>query len=249
MTVIKRKDWGAGPHQSPRISTPVPKLVLHHAVTPEWTGVKAARNLDHIARGRGFAEISYSWLVDVAGNEIEGRGWGYQGAHTKGYNSSAHAICLIGNFENKVPPRAMLLGVARVIRRGRPFGPNHITHGHRQLAPPGYTQCPGNRALRLIPEMNKLAKQNVSDLQEDFMFCERGDSGENVILLQVRLRNLDYYTGEIDGDYGPKTSAAVLKMRKDQGSSADSGDKFNEWAIVQLERATIQHYAGELDEE
>lgn len=246
MAIIRRKNWSAGSHKSPRIKTPVSRLFLHHTVTPEWTGVKAARNLDKIALQRGFNEISYSWLVDVEGNEIEGRGWGYQGAHTIGYNSSSHAISLIGNFQVKAPPKPMLLAVARIIRRGRPFGPNHITNGHRDVS---QTACPGNRAYRLIPHMNKLSKQNVSDLEEEFMFCEKGDTGDNVTLLQVRLSNLGFYKGEIDGDYGPKTSAAVLAMRKSEGSSADSGDVFNEWGVVQLERATIQYYASKLDQE
>jgi hypothetical protein len=69
----------------------VGRLFLHHTATPEWTGVDAARRVHQIALDRGFVEVSYSWLIDVAGNQIEGRGWGYQ-AHTVEFNSTAHGI-------------------------------------------------------------------------------------------------------------------------------------------------------------
>lgn len=78
MAVIRRADWTRAPHRSPRITTPVGRLFLHHTATPEWTGVDAARRVHQIALDRGFVEVSYSWLIDVAGNQIEGRGWGYQ---------------------------------------------------------------------------------------------------------------------------------------------------------------------------
>ena len=38
----------------------------------------------------------------------EGRGWGYQGGHTYGYNSIAVGICYIGDFTNIEPTQAQL---------------------------------------------------------------------------------------------------------------------------------------------
>jgi hypothetical protein len=156
MAVITRDEWGAGPQRAETIPLPVQRLYLHHSVTPEWLGAEAARNLQDIARARGFLDISYSWLVDVAGNRIEGRGWGRAGAHTVGWNSTSHAICLVGNFQDKVPPDAMLAGAAALVRKHARVGPDRITHGHRDVAS---TACPGDRAYTRIDDINQLAAQ------------------------------------------------------------------------------------------
>lgn len=168
MAVIRRADWGAGAHRASTIPAPVSKLVLHHTVTPAWTGADAARRIRDIARSRGFADISYSWLVDVAGNEIEGRGWRRQGAHTQGHNSTAHAICLIGNYDANQPPAAMLNAAARLARKHGQggHGPGRITHGHRDL---GTTACPGRHAYAKIAEINRLAQASQPTPPEDDM--------------------------------------------------------------------------------
>jgi hypothetical protein len=154
VAVITRSQWGAGPHRAGTIRLPVSRLFLHHTVTPQWTGAAAGRQLQSIARGRGFIDISYSWLVDVAGNEIEGRGWGRAGAHTAGYNSTAHAISLVGNFDIGPLPAAMIRGVVRLIRNHRVYGPGRITHSHSDVAS---TACPGRFARAQIPSMNRSA--------------------------------------------------------------------------------------------
>lgn len=164
MAVVTRDEWGAGPHRAGKITLPVTRLFLHHTVTPEWTGADAARRLQDIARGRGFADISYSWLVDVDGNEIEGRGWGRQGAHTQGYNSTAHAICLIGNFDRDQVPAAMIRGAANLVRKHRSRGPGRITHGHRDV---GQTACPGRHAYAAIGVINQAAAK--APIEEDDM--------------------------------------------------------------------------------
>lgn len=233
MARITRSDWGAGPHRASRISLPVSRLFLHHTVTPEWTGAEAGRKLQQIARQRGFADISYSWLVDVDGNQIEGRGWGRQGAHTKGYNSTSHAISLVGNFQTNQPSDAMIRGAAELVSEHAGVGPGRITHGHRDVS---QTSCPGVHAYNRISEINSLSR-DPGAVEEDWMFCEKGDKGQHVGYLELRLRGLGYYDGMIDNSYGPKLAAAVLKMRRAQGSSVDSGDKFNHWAAWQLLKA------------
>jgi hypothetical protein len=161
MAVITRDEWGAGPQRAETIPLPVQRLYLHHSVTPEWLGAEAARNLQDIARARGFLDISYRWLVDVAGNRIEGRGWGRAGAHTVGWNSTSHAICLVGNFQDKVPPDAMLAGAAALVRKHARVGPDRITHGHRDVAS---TACPGDRAYARIDDINQLAQAPEDDV-------------------------------------------------------------------------------------
>lgn len=44
---------------------------------------------------------------------------------------------------------------------------------------------------------------------------------EDVVLYQTQLKTLGYYVGELDGDHGEKTDAAVRAFQKDQGLDAD----------------------------
>ena len=48
-----------------------------------------------------------------------------------------------------------------------------------------------------------------------------GSQGEKVWKLQERLRDLGYYSGELDGQYGPGTRDAVITFQKKNGLDAD----------------------------
>ena len=48
-----------------------------------------------------------------------------------------------------------------------------------------------------------------------------GSSGAEVRRLQQRLKDLKYYTGSVDGDYGPGTKAAVEAFQRNNGLSVD----------------------------
>lgn len=48
-----------------------------------------------------------------------------------------------------------------------------------------------------------------------------GDRGDEVRLVQEKLRELGYYDGEADGVYGRSTSAAVREFQLDEGLTAD----------------------------
>ena len=48
-----------------------------------------------------------------------------------------------------------------------------------------------------------------------------GSQGEKVEKLQKRLQALGYYTGEIDGQFGPGTREAVVAFQKNNGLDAD----------------------------
>ena len=109
---------------------------------------------------------------------------------------------------------------------------SHAEHG---------TWAPGRKTDRIYYH-NHLAVARAEiravldgDTIEDDMWCSKGDKGDNVEYLQIRLSRLGFLDDAgIDGDYGPVTSKAVLAMRKKRGSSVESGDSFTPWAAVQL---------------
>ncbi|THV43567.1 peptidoglycan-binding domain-containing protein [Glycomyces buryatensis] len=71
---------------------------------------------------------------------------------------------------------------------------------------------------------------------------KRGDTGDRVKGLQGTLRFAGYDPGSVDGNYGSKTAAAVLKMRRAEGSDTADGNNFTGWAYAQLMRAMAKKY-------
>ncbi len=58
------------------------------------------------------------------------------------------------------------------------------------------------------------------------MVCKRrilriGNWGDDVALLQNILASLSYYTGPIDGIFGPLTRQAVMRLQADNGLVPD----------------------------
>ena len=49
----------------------------------------------------------------------------------------------------------------------------------------------------------------------------RGDTGQSVRDLQQKLKNLGYYTGTVDGDFGAGTESALKAFQRANGLSAD----------------------------
>jgi hypothetical protein len=230
MAVITRDDWGAGPQKADTIPLPVTRLWLHHTVTPQWTGVEAARRLQKIALDRGFLDISYSWLVDVAGNEIEGRGWGRAGAHTVGFNNTSHAISLIGNFDVDRPPDAMLRGAANLVRKHARVGPDRITGGHRD-AEGASTACPGRHAYAAIDTINQLAHAAPHTESDDMRL---NDEGPHIKILQRHLDRLLTRDVTVDGVYGPATADAVGDAHERLGFSRVTDTAVAVWPKLQL---------------
>jgi N-acetylmuramoyl-L-alanine amidase len=50
---------------------------------------------------------------------------------------------------------------------------------------------------------------------------KQGSTGTQVKTVQTRLKNWGYYTGSVDGIYGPKTKAAVIYFQRVNGLTAD----------------------------
>lgn len=68
---------------------------------------------------------------------------------------------------------------------------------------------------------------------DDVIGLRKGDSGERVKGLQAVLERAGFKV-TVDGDYGPKTAAALLACRKSMGSTADDGNSVTGYAYAQL---------------
>lgn len=54
-----------------------------------------------------------------------------------------------------------------------------------------------------------------------FASFQRGDEGQEVLLIQKRLVELSYSITNIDGDFGPETETAIKKFQADKGLEVD----------------------------
>ena len=53
------------------------------------------------------------------------------------------------------------------------------------------------------------------------MILVEGNKGERVKALQQSLKNKGFDPGNVDGDFGPATEAAVISFQKSEGLLAD----------------------------
>lgn len=223
MNIVSRQQWGAKPPRSRRtITLPTPKLFLHHTAGSEPDGADGVRRIQAFHMDtRGYADIAYSFVVDRDGVVFEGRGAGVAGAHTRGHNTTSHAICVIGHYDNERPTTATLDAVAALVAHGHTQGwwPNQLTGGHRDV---GSTSCPGRHLYAQIDTINRLAG---SGPQEDETMLTRGDTGPAVRLLQsclqreARARQVPDPLSDygVDGDFGAETETAVRDYQKAAG--------------------------------
>ena len=74
-----------------------------------------------------------------------------------------------------------------------------------------------------LPQMPDSVWAEVIDASEPTPepALSNGSQGEKVEELQKRLQALGYYTGEIDGQFGPGTREAVVAFQKNNGLDAD----------------------------
>lgn len=214
---------------------PAPRVWFHHTVTPDYLGDIPAgmREIQKIAFGRGFFDVSYSWMFFLDGTIGEGRGWGVVGAHTLGDNTGSHGFVFVGNYENLVPTPAQLASARWLldegIRTGKIRADVQPTGGHRDriaTACPGkhvYARIPDVRAGTLLPAPNPAPQPSPQPVPVRDTFKEKvmanpvlkvGASGHYVSILQallgVHARDL---TGDlnrfVDGDFGENTERVL----------------------------------------
>jgi len=75
------------------------------------------------------------------------------------------------------------------------------------------------------------------------MILRRGDRGAAVEQLQLKLKAAGYDPGDVDGFYGPKTSAAVLAFQADRPDLDDDGIA-GPMTLAALDAAIVRHDAS-----
>lgn len=152
MDIVTRTEWGARPARGRSTFSKAPNGVFLHYTAAEWDRTDSpkdsydrVRRIEafHMGPSRGWNSIAYSFLYDRHGQIFEGRGWGVQGAHTVGFNSTAHAFCFLGTDKEGRDDltddgRAAVSWLIREAFRRYPEGKR--VRGHGDVNP---TACPG----------------------------------------------------------------------------------------------------------
>jgi len=133
-------------------------IVIHHSATERG----CAATFDKMHREvRGWDELGYHFVINNghggADGKIEvGSRWTKQkwGAHCGGtpnneYNDYGIGICLVGNFQTRLPSGVQMASLRKLVRFlvGRYHIPRGNAISHRD-APNAATKCPGDRLHR-----------------------------------------------------------------------------------------------------
>lgn len=168
MRIVPRSEWGARYANGVRPAALPCKggPILHHSVTAAIDGAGAVRALEDIGEGRFGAGISYTFPITPDGTVYEGHSVDREGAHTRGFNQSHRAICLVGNYEIDDPTDAQLDSIVELVRHGHDQGwwPLEITGGHRDMAGAS-TACPGSKLHARIGDLR--ARLTEDDMTPD----------------------------------------------------------------------------------
>nr|CAD7425821.1 unnamed protein product [Timema monikensis] len=147
--IVSRAGWGARPSKEVEyMIIPVQYVVIIHTTTPECTtaskcAARVAGLQAYYMDTLHYIDIGENFLIGGDGRVYEGAGWHRVGAHTKGYNTMALGIALIGNFNDKLPPKVQLEALKKLLECGVKMGeldPDFKLLAHRQLVA---TESPG----------------------------------------------------------------------------------------------------------
>ncbi len=127
-------------------------MFVHHTVSEAKDDTKEAnmeivRGIQRFHQGpeRNWDDIGYSFLIGADGSVFEGRGFRKVGAHTLGYNSRGYGVSFIGDYTNKLPPKATIEAFCNLVGLLKSQGDicdDLEVKAHRQVREG--TECPGN---------------------------------------------------------------------------------------------------------
>lgn len=182
---VPRAQWGARAPRGTfvRMPVPSPRLWIHHTGT-EQHGATAMRAIQRYHQDtRGWKDIAYNFLIDDNGTIYEGRGAAIVGGATANDNSGSHAICLLGNFENRAPTAAAFRSLVDLARHGRGARWWVPTCGGHRDAPGASTACPGRQLYSRLAEVRRQIVQPgpSGEIFEEIIVQDR-DSGAALLL-------------------------------------------------------------------
>ncbi|CAF3309315.1 unnamed protein product [Rotaria socialis] len=161
VSFVDRDGWGAQePSEIQNLTKkPLSFYIIHHEpgfanCYDDKSCIDQVKNIQYGQQNLPtIADIFYHFLVGENGKVYEGRGWGREGAHSKGWNKDAFGICIIGNFTTASPNAKALKAVRSWIDCGKERShvkENYYIITHRQSQSPGWTNCPGNGTLDVV---------------------------------------------------------------------------------------------------
>ncbi|XP_017085284.1 peptidoglycan-recognition protein LC isoform X2 [Drosophila eugracilis] len=143
LVLIGIKSWGGLPTRGKiePLNLPVSRVIIsdsgpENCETREscsyWTRVVQSRHIDTY----NWGQIGYNFLVGGDGRIYVGRGWDYEGAHTRDNNKSSIGISFLGNFRRSEPTQKSLEACQLLIDQGvrlKKLKPDYQILGHRQI--------------------------------------------------------------------------------------------------------------------
>jgi hypothetical protein len=125
--IIRRSQWAKGQPVRSQLNPMLPPryvTVHHEGWEPFWATdfneTKARMDqvrVGHLnAKGGGYADIGYHFVIDRAGRVWEGRSLQWQGAHVKARNEHNIGVMCLGNFEEQSPTAAQVTALDRHLR-------------------------------------------------------------------------------------------------------------------------------------
>ena len=165
--IISRSEWGARNPKYDYSNHPYfNKMTLHHAAG--WgaktldEGKAAVKSIQEFHQdGRGWSDIGYHFLVDMAGNIYQGRPETVLGARVGGANTGNIGVCILGCYhppETSIPcndemsydSEKSLIQLYAWISDTYGVEPK-VLKGHRDYF--GNTSCPGNNVWSMLPQL------------------------------------------------------------------------------------------------
>lgn len=222
-------------YQFQKPTRPVRRVFIHCSASDNPAHDSAAV-MDRWHREKGWAGIGYHYFIRKDGTLELGRDLEKTPAAQENNNTATIAICLHGLDKDKFTEAQFKTLRALCHQINRAYGYEVTFHGHCEVA---NKACPVfdyknvlnlNDKGNMVP-MRALDKAPIPTMQDDatgievlpttMVTLKFGSKGGLVRDLQQSLTRLGYFTGNIDGDFGERTRAAVLAFQADNHLETD----------------------------
>ena len=222
-------------YQFQKPTRPVRRVFIHCSASDN-PAHDSAVIIDRWHREKGWAGIGYHYFIRKDGVLELGRDLEKTPAAQENNNTATIAICLHGLEKDKFTEAQFQTLRALCNQINRAYGFNVTFRGHCEVA---NKACPvfdykdvldlnnrGNMVLmRGLDTAPILTTQDdatgIEVLPTTMVTLKIGSKGGLVRDLQRSLTRLGYFTGNIDGDFGERTRAAVLAFQADNHLETD----------------------------